>query len=695
MMQLARIRSVISQILVVTSQLLKGVLCRSAVASQACNRIAFGNPNQMMKPLLVGGTTLVLGCVSAVAAGTNNLPNSRAEPFILGAEVSWVPEDEADGAEYFDHGVRKDIFRILHDHKFNYIRLRLFVDPTSTNGYARYRNEAFCGLEQVKALAKRAQAYGMGLLLDVHYGDTWTSPGRQAKPVAWQGMDFGQLTQAVHDFTHRAIYELRTNGTPAEMVQIGNEVSDGMLFPDGSRSSFDNFAALVEAGIAGAKEADPSVKIVLHHHLGRSNERMVAWIDNFIQRGTKFDIIGMSCYAQAKEGDWERNFADLAKRYPDKSLLVVEYSAQKRYINDLMLNTPNGKGLGTFIWEPTRHREALFDKDGKNAGGGQESNFTSDTGIVQGARLQTNSLSSGGVDTNSIKYINRRFANDEAARAAWRRQQFGGRYDANELFELYPQMAADYARKQSSAAIHAMQGADPVLPPKDKGLFHIYLLMGQSNMEGADVHGLDSQTDDPRILALNAEGQWVLAREPITSKSGGIGPGIPFAKGMLKDNPAVTIGLVPCAVGGSALNRWLKGAELYQKAVARAGVAARAGTICGVLWHQGESDTGRKGLAGSYEARLTKMFKDLRQDLGKPDLPIVVGQLGVFLKTNRFPYVESVRSAIEHASQVVPDIGYADSTGLNHMGDELHFSAEAQSAMGANYARAMQGLQKK
>jgi len=397
---------------------------------------------------LLASLALWSSCLQAVDAVSTN--NSRVGQFILGAEVSWVPEDEADGAEYFDQGVKKDIFQILHDYKFNYIRLRLFVNPASTNGYARRRSEAFCGLEQVKTLAKRAKAAGMGLLLDIHYGDTWTSPGKQEKPVAWRDHNFSQLKEAVHNFTYRAIHEMKTNGTPADMVQIGNEVTDGMLFPDGRRSNFDNFADLVKAGIAGAKAADPNVKIVLHHHLGRSNERMVPWLDNFIQRGTDFDIIGMSCYAQAQEGDWEKNFADLAKRYPDKGLLVVEYSARKRFINDLMFNTPEKKGLGTFIWEPTRHREALFDKDGKNAGGGQESNFTTDTGIVQGARARTNStvstnLANQAVNTNAAEFVNRRFGTNETARAAWRKQRYGGRYDVNELMKLYPQMASDYA----------------------------------------------------------------------------------------------------------------------------------------------------------------------------------------------------------------------------------------------------------
>lgn len=409
-----------------------------------------------MKTTLPALLLILFLAAQAAVAETNSVKNSRTGTFILGADISWVPEDEADGAQYFDHGVRKDIFQILHDYKFNYIRLRLFVDPSSSNGYARRRAEAFCDIEHVKALAKRAKAYGMGLLLDVHYGDTWTSPGHQDKPVAWRDYDFDHLKQAVHDFTRKAIYEMKTNGTPADMVQIGNEISDGMLFPDGRRSDFDKFAALVKAGIAGAKEADPSVKIVLHHHLGRSNERMVPWLDNFIQRGTEFDIIGMSCYAQAEEDDWKKNFDDLAKRYPDKGLLVLEYSARKRDINDLMFNTPDKKGLGTFIWEPTRHREALFDKDGTNAGGGQASNFTTDTGTVQGARVRTNvfggtNVSAGaGTNANSAEFTNRRFDTNEASRVALRKQRFGGRYDVNEFFDLYPQMAKDYEKSAAS-----------------------------------------------------------------------------------------------------------------------------------------------------------------------------------------------------------------------------------------------------
>lgn len=150
---------------------------------------------------------------------------------------------------------------------------------------------------------------------------------------------------------------------------------------------------------------------------------------------------------------------------------------------------------------------------------------------------------------------------------------------------------------------------------------------------------------------------------------------------------------MPCAVGGTPLSRWVKGADLYEKAVSRAKIAAQSGVIQGVLWHQGESDTGQKESADSYETRLTGMFKDLRADLGLPNLPIVVGQLGDFLTPERYAFVEMVRGAIEHIPVVVPKVGFADATGLGDKGDKLHFSAEAQKDFGGCFAGAMLKLQ--
>ena len=371
---------------------------------------------------IFSAAVLFFAATTIFAADQNAPKNSRTGPFILGAEVSWAPEDEADGAQYFDHGVKKDIFQILADYKFNYIRLRLFVNPGATNGYAAGRKEAFCDLAHVIALAKRARAHEMGLLLDIHYGDTWTSPGHQDWPGAWRGLKLPELTNTIHAYTRNVIAQMKAAGVTPDMVQVGNEISNGVLFPLGSRSHFDNFAAFIQAGIAGIREVDPKIKIVLHHHLGRSNAVMREWLDNFIQRGTDFDLIGMSCYAQATEGDWKNNFDDLAKRYPDKGLLVVECSGRKRFLNDLMFNTPDKKGWGTFLWEPTRHKEAIFDHDGKNAGGGAGAVFKSQ---------ETNAIAA---TTNAVAIVAEP-------------KTHGGRYDVNTLIDLYPQMSRDYGNR--------------------------------------------------------------------------------------------------------------------------------------------------------------------------------------------------------------------------------------------------------
>jgi Carbohydrate esterase, sialic acid-specific acetylesterase len=244
--------------------------------------------------------------------------------------------------------------------------------------------------------------------------------------------------------------------------------------------------------------------------------------------------------------------------------------------------------------------------------------------------------------------------------------------------------------RQPAQSVNAVPVA--VTPPARES-FHLYLLMGQSNMVGRDTRSLASQVDNSRILSLNRENNWVVAREPIHSDARippGQGPGIPFAQEALKSDSKVTIGLVPCAVGGTSLSRWVKGADLYEACVARAKLAAQAGSIEGVLWHQGETDTTSQQNADTYETRLVQMFKDLRDDLGRAGLPIVVGQLGPFLEPAKYPYLDTVRAAIKHMPADLPHVAYADSAGLEDRGDKLHFSADSQKLFGVRYAKALQ-----
>lgn len=252
----------------------------------------------------------------------------------------------------------------------------------------------------------------------------------------------------------------------------------------------------------------------------------------------------------------------------------------------------------------------------------------------------------------------------------------------------------------STGLAHAQSKPDT---PRIKGNFHLYLLMGQSNMVGRDLKGMDSQQENPRILSLDADGKWVIAKDPLHPKVGkiesGVGPGLTFATGILKDetDPNVVIGLIPCAVGGTPLKRWVKDGDLYKAAIERAKTASRNGVIKGMIWHQGESDTEEPDTADTYGTRLEGMINDLRKDLRQPELPIVVGQLGDFLAISpkKFPHADTVKAAIKKIPETVPHTGYADATGLGHKGDKLHFSTEAEREFGTRFAIAMKDLTKK
>ena len=177
---------------------------------------------------------------------------------------------------------------------------------------------------------------------------------------------------------------------------------------------------------------------------------------------------------------------------------------------------------------------------------------------------------------------------------------------------------------RTNVAANAIQ-----LPVKAK--LHLYLLMGQSNMAGRGKIGPEDKTSHPRVLVFTLANKWEPAVEPITHDKPtmlGVGPGLAFGKAIADTQTNVTIGLVSCAFGGTPLKRWERGGDLYLNAVHRARLAMRDGTLEGILWHQGESDSGSSTNANTYGDRLARMIKDIRTDLGVPNLPFVVGQIG-------------------------------------------------------------------
>ena len=314
--------------------------------------------------------------VAAIQPGTPHLVTKANNTFpiskftstpvdkMLGADISFLPELEAKGMKFSDNGIEKDAIQILKDHGFNYVRLRIFVDPKNDSGYSP--QQGFCDLSHTKEMAKRVKAAGIKLLLDFHYSDYWADPGKQFKPKAWQGENFMQLKQSVYDYTKMVMQQLKDQGTTPDMVQVGNEINHGMIWPDGYINNLDSLSQLIYAGINAVKAVSTSTSIMLHIALGGQNDESRFWLDNVIMRGVPFDVIGLSYYPRwhGTLDDLQYNLEDLSKHY-NKDVIVVEYSHKKQEVNQLAFDVPNGRGKGTCIWEPISTWESFFDKDGK------------------------------------------------------------------------------------------------------------------------------------------------------------------------------------------------------------------------------------------------------------------------------------------------------------------------------------------
>ena len=197
-----------------------------------------------------------------------------------GADLSFEPQEEAAGAHFSDGGVPGSPLSILNAHGLNYVRLRLWVNPPP--GYSDLASDL--------RMARRIKAAGDKLYLDIHYSDFWADPTHQDIPVAWQGQDLSQLTTTVQNYTAQVIGAFAAQGTPVDMVSIGNEIRNGILWPAGevdwsTDTGWDNLTTLLKAGVAGARAANPrghKLLVMLHFDEGGNNadsERFLVSMD--------------------------------------------------------------------------------------------------------------------------------------------------------------------------------------------------------------------------------------------------------------------------------------------------------------------------------------------------------------------------------------------------------------------------------
>lgn len=306
--------------------------------------------------------------------------------FMKGADVSFIPQIGDLGGIYKVNNIPQDPLKILKDHGINFIRLKLWHTPVQN-----YDN-----LEKILYMARRIKARDLKFHLDFHYSDTWADPGRQRKPAAWAGLTFEALRDSVFEYTKNVMQALCAQQTLPEMVQIGNEITPGMLWNDGrvggnfdTAQQWSNLGELLKAGIRGVREScemGDSVRIMIHLDRGGDNAACRWYFDNLISQNVEFDVIGLSYYPwwHGTLNAVRANLDDLALRYGkdlvlaetaypwtlqwadnrgnivgNASQLHVGYPAtiegQGDFLRELLKivrNVRNQKGKGIFYWAP-------------------------------------------------------------------------------------------------------------------------------------------------------------------------------------------------------------------------------------------------------------------------------------------------------------------------------------------------------
>ncbi|MDR9414963.1 MAG: glycosyl hydrolase 53 family protein [Gracilimonas sp.] len=291
--------------------------------------------------------------------------------YAVGADLSFLKMAEDNGTVFKDNGVAKPGLDIFNDHGYDWIRLRLFHSPD------RLPND----LEYTIELAQQAKKRGMKFLLDYHYADSWADPGKQPIPAAWEGLEYEVVRDSVYEYTKKTIEAFREAGVMPEMVQIGNEIRNGMMWPMGKLPErWDAFAGLLKAGIDGVdagrgQEIRPL--IMVHYDNGADAKGNRAFFENIESYSIPFDIIGLSYYPwwHGSLLEFRENLLSLMTHFDQDIMLVetaynwreAEYSEEElapypetpqgqrdflESVHETLINIPSQRIKGIFWWEP-------------------------------------------------------------------------------------------------------------------------------------------------------------------------------------------------------------------------------------------------------------------------------------------------------------------------------------------------------
>jgi arabinogalactan endo-1,4-beta-galactosidase len=287
----------------------------------------------------------------------------RDSKFAKGADISWTPQMEATGYEFYNEkGEKDDVLKILKSKGMDAIRLRVFVNPNDDKG------SGHCSKEETVAFAKRLKSLGFRIMIDFHYSDSWADPNKQYKPKAWENLNFEDLKKAVYNHTYDVLLALKKEKITPEWVQVGNEIPNGILWPDGHSKNFKNLGELLNKGYDAVKAINKKIKVIVHIDEGNNTEKITWFYKNIAEQNVKYDVIGLSYYPYWIKKDWTETIQDLQKNMNyltktyNKEVMVVEVGGEDTQVENTyklleatikaVRNVPNKKGTGVFYWEP-------------------------------------------------------------------------------------------------------------------------------------------------------------------------------------------------------------------------------------------------------------------------------------------------------------------------------------------------------
>ena len=273
------------------------------------------------------------------------------DSFIKGMDTSAVPALEAAGVTYKnDNGTTEDVFKVLADHGVNYIRVRIWNDPyyTDSNNVKHGYGGGNCDLANAIAIGKRANRYGMKLLVDFHYSDFWADPAKQKLPKAWAGYSDSQIVAALYDFTYDSLTEMKNAGIDVGMVQVGNETNDALCGHSGD-SSMEAICSFFSSGSSAVRAVYPSAKVALHF-ANPSNYSTYEWYASELSKyNVDYDVFGTSYYPY-----WHGSLNNLSKLL---SSIASTYSKEVCVLETAYANTEeylDGDGYNNTVYTRTQ-----------------------------------------------------------------------------------------------------------------------------------------------------------------------------------------------------------------------------------------------------------------------------------------------------------------------------------------------------